>query len=149
MAQDERPFNPADHRTSGRVRAFLRGEIIHSNGNSRTECTVRDISEGGARIEAPASVTLPEFFELLIPLKNARHRARMTWRAGNEIGVSFITEAARPTPVTTAAEAHAALQDKEVRGRLQELEVETTRLRAQLAQMQNIIDTLVKERGVA
>ena len=146
MDQEDRPFNPADHRAAGRVRAFLRGEIIHSNGNSRTECTVRDLSEGGARIEAPASVTVPEFFELYIPLKGLRHRARMMWRAGNELGISFMTEAPKPAP---AAEPQSTQQELEVRIKLLELEAETARLRAQLTEMQGIVNMLVKERGAA
>jgi hypothetical protein len=146
MDQDERPFNPADHRAAGRVRAFLRGEIIHSNGNSRTECTVRDLSDGGARIEAPASVTVPEFFELFIPLKGLRHRARMMWRAGNELGIAFITEQVKTAPPADTAPSQNTM---EVRIKLLELEAETTRLRIQLTEMQSIVNMLVKERGAA
>lgn len=150
MDHEERPFNPADHRNAGRVRAFLRGEIIHSKGASRTECTVRDLSEGGARLEAPASVTVPEFFELYIPLKGQRHRARIMWRAGNELGAAFIVEAPKPDAAAEAlATQHETKHDLEVSIKLLELEVETKRLRAQLAAMQETVDQLVKDRGVA
>jgi hypothetical protein len=78
-----------DNRHAGRIRSFLRGEIVHSNGASRTECTVRDISETGARIQVPKSVTLPEFFELIIPQKGMHERARIIWIKDGEIGVTF------------------------------------------------------------
>jgi PilZ domain len=150
MDQEERPFNPAEHRTASRVRAFLRGEIIHSNGNSRTECTVRDLSDTGARIEAPASVTIPEFFELYIPLKGLRHRSRMMWRAGNEMGVAFVLENAKPSaPAPAAPREQAAGSDIEIRMKLLELEAETARLRAQMLEMQNQISSLLRERGAA
>lgn len=142
MEQDEQTFNPADHRTTNRVRSFLRAEIVHSNGNSRTECTVRDLSDTGARVEAPASVTVPEFFELYIPLKALRHRARMMWRAGNEMGVAFVEHAQPAAPAKTEA-------DMEVRLRLLELEAETARLKLQLTEMQHIVNALVKERSIA
>lgn len=143
MEQDEQGFNPADHRTKNRVRSFLRAEIIHSNGNSRTECTVRDLSDSGARVEAPSSVTVPEFFELYIPLKGMRQRSRMMWRAGNEMGVAFVVEQSQP-----AAPAKAEA-DIEVRLRLLELEAETARLRLQLTEMQHAVDALIKAKDVA
>lgn len=146
MDQEERPFNPADHRSTGRVRAFMRGEIIHSNGNSRTECTVRDLSDGGARVEAPASVTVPEFFELYIPLKQLRHRARMMWRAGNELGISFISEPAKAAPATKEPSASGEM---EIRMKLLELEAESARMRLQLTEMQGLIATIMKEKGAA
>lgn len=130
-----------EHRRSNRVRSFLRGEVVHSNGSSRTECTIRDISETGARIEAPPSVTIPEFFELVIPLRNSRHRAQMIWRHGIEIGVAFLAEA---TPPRGQRE-----DDSELRMRMRELEAETARIRAQLAEMRAAIEALARERKTA
>lgn len=78
-----------ENRHTGRIRSFLRGEIVHSNGASRTECTVRDISETGARIQVPKSVTLPEFFDLSIPQKGLHERAKIIWIKDGEIGVTF------------------------------------------------------------
>lgn len=144
MDRDDNTLGSAEHRAKNRVRSFLRAEIIHSNGNSRTECIVRDLSDTGARIEAPASVTVPEFFELHIPLKSIRQRSRMMWRAGLEMGVAFVVEAQTPAHTTPKPEG-----DMELRIRLLELEAETARMRLQLAEMQLTINNLVKERGVA
>lgn len=151
MNQEESQRAALDHRTAVRVRSFLRAEIIHSHGNSRTECTVRDLSDGGARVEAPASVTIPEYFELFIPMRNITRKARMMWRAGNEIGVSFVQERvapapAPPPPVRTQAETEI---DAEVRLKLLTLEAETARLRAQLAEMQNVVSILMKDRAAS
>jgi hypothetical protein len=92
----------SEHRNTNRIRSFLRGEIVHSNGSSKTECTVRDISDGGARIEAPPSVTVPEFFTLLIPQRGLSQRARIVWRQGGELGISFeIQQPASPSAPET------------------------------------------------
>lgn len=151
MNPEEAQRAALDHRSTVRVRSFLRAEIIHSHGNSRTECTVRDLSDGGARVEAPASVTIPEYFELFIPMRNITRKARMMWRAGNEIGVSFVLERAAPAPAPPPppARAQEAEMDAEIRLKLLTLEAETARLRAQLAEMQNVVAILMKERAAS
>lgn len=131
-----------ENRATARVRSFLRGEILHSNGNSRTECTIRDLSEGGARIEAPQSVTIPEFFDLFIPQRNLRHRVRMIWRHASEFGVSFQNEHQAPPPSIEE-------NPNEIRMRMLELELEAAKLRSQIAEMRTMIELLVKERKTA
>ena len=131
-----------EHRAASRVRSFLRGEILHSNGNSRTECTIRDLSEGGARIEAPQSVTVPEFFDLFIPQRNLRHRVRIIWRHASEFGVSFQNEHQPPVPSIEE-------NPNEIRMRMLELELETTKLKATIAEMRTMIELLVQDRKSA
>jgi hypothetical protein len=133
-----------DHRHSIRVRSFLRGEIVHSNGNSRTECTVRDLSDTGARVDAPPSVTVPEFFELHIPQRNLIFKARIARRQGQELGLIFETPAAAPAPSHAAEETPV-----EVKLRMLELETEVLRLRAQLSEMKGVIDTIAQNKKTA
>lgn len=135
-----------EHRSASRVRSFLRGEIIHSNDASKTECTVRDMSEGGARIEAPSSVTVPEYFDLVIPQRGTRQHARIIWRHGSELGVSFQEKAHSPIPVPVADEPSKEL---ELKLRMIELEAETAKLRAQLAEMRDVVASLVREKRSA
>lgn len=137
---------PAEKRQHARVRSFLRGEAVHSNGASRTGCTIRDISERGARIEAPPSVTLPEFFELLVPQRQLLQKVRIAWRHGSEIGVSFVAEAHAPAP--NAAAEHSS-EDQELNIRLRELESETARLRAELAEVQAVVQQFIQEKKTA
>ncbi len=137
MNPGERNTSYAERRASQRARAFLRAVIIHPDGHSRTACLVRDISEGGARIDAPASVAIPEYFELFIPLKGLQHRSRTMWRAGNEIGVSFIPEENKLEAQDPPADAFNVL-----RMRLAEVELETARLRKQMNEMHEIVTNL-------
>ena len=126
-------------RHEARVRSFLRGEILHSGGSMKTECTVRDISEDGARIEVPTSFTLPENFELFIPARNQRFRAKTVWRQGQEIGVEFKTsERSNREPVAQHGQS-------ELHQRIQTLEDELTRMRRQFAQMRSAIERFTGE----
>jgi len=120
-----------ENRHTGRIRSFLRGEIIHSNGASRTECTVRDISETGARIQVPKSVTLPEFFELFIPQKGRHERAKIIWIKDGEIGVTFAGG-------QSAGHSDGNLQ-ADLAHRIHILESEVYRLRLDLKDMQELI----------
>jgi len=141
-------MSSAEHRTAGRTRSLLRGVIIHSNGNSRTECTVRDLSETGARMEISSAITVPEFFDLFIPLKNLTHRSRIVWRNSTEIGATF-------EDIQRAPQAAAPVMDSadetpvEIKLRMLELELETAKLRAQLAEMRAVIDNIIVEKKSA
>lgn len=128
-----------EHRTSPRVRSFLRGEIIHSNGSSKTECTVRDLSDGGARIEAPSTVTLPEFFDLHIPLRGAMYRAQIIWRHGHELGLHFAKPEAKDGQVPEP-------RSSDMKLRMLELENEIVRLREQLSDMRRIVERVAGDR---
>lgn len=140
-------MSSAEHRTAGRTRSLLRGVIIHSNGNSRTECTVRDLSETGARMEISSAITVPEFFDLFIPLKNTTHRSRIVWRNSSEIGAAF--EDVQRVPPAGAASDNADDTPVEIKLRMLELELETAKLRAQLAEMRAVIDTFIVEKKSA
>lgn len=130
-----------EQRESIRVRSFLRGEIIHSHGASRTECTIRDLSDTGARLDAPPSVTIPEFFELIIPARSLHKRGQIVWRHGAEIGVRFVDERTNAQP-----EKRAEGQGEDIATRIVQLEAETARLRAQLMEMKAVLHEILQSR---
>lgn len=78
-----------DHRSVTRARAFLRAQIRFNNGMSTMDCLIRDLSEGGARLQISDSVALPSSFELYIPKRDETRRAILHWRNSEEIGVGF------------------------------------------------------------
>jgi PilZ domain len=56
-------------------------------------CMVKDISTGGARIAVKRQADLPESFELYIAAHDLQvRRARVCWRHGDFVGVSFNAE---------------------------------------------------------
>ena len=131
-----------EHRHAPRIRSFLRGEILHSNGNSKTECTIRDISDTGARLQVPSSVTLPECFDLVIPQKGTSERVRIVWNHSNEIGVLFENRYAASQ--STAA---SGTPSPDMSRRIADLEAEVTKLRQQMASMRAMVEQIFKDRA--
>jgi hypothetical protein len=61
------------------------------NARSATvECTIRDISETGAKLCVTRSVTIPDIFELEFPKTGKRRRAQQVWTKQNRVGVRFV-----------------------------------------------------------
>ncbi|MGH6769753.1 MAG: PilZ domain-containing protein, partial [Xanthobacteraceae bacterium] len=59
---------------------------------SSVDCLVRDYSTVGARLKLSETVVVPEMMELYIPNREEIRRARVEWRSGDEMGVSFVVE---------------------------------------------------------
>ncbi len=67
--------------------------IQAEHGSLSRECTITDISEGGARLFV-ADADLPDQFSLVISAdKPIREECRIVWRLGGELGVTFVTGA--------------------------------------------------------
>lgn len=93
----------AERRLSARQKSFLQGRIYFNNRRSSVDCLIRDYSDAGARLKFSESIAVPEAIELYIPNREEIHRARVEWRSGNEMGVSFGEEARAPSVVPEAA----------------------------------------------
>lgn len=89
----EKPVNqdmpPEAPQPALRTRTFLKGIVYYDNRRVTIDCTVRDLSDTGARIVFPALVTVPDNIELYIPQKETILPARVRRRNECEIGVSF------------------------------------------------------------
>jgi PilZ domain len=85
-SQDLRPDEP---QAALRTRTFLKGVVYYDNRRASVECTIRDLSDTGARIAFSTLVTVPDNFELHIPQKQMTLSALVRRRDQYEIGVSF------------------------------------------------------------
>ena len=81
-----------ERRSIVRHKTFIKGRIFFNNRRSSMDCIVRDVTDNGSRLEFSESVALPETFELYMPNKDEYFRARIEWRKGNNIGVSWTPE---------------------------------------------------------
>ena len=79
-------------RRSIRRQAFFSGKIVHCDGSHWFSCTIRDISELGAKIEIRHSDILQERFFLLGSRTQTVFEAELAWRKGNFAGVRFLRE---------------------------------------------------------
>jgi PilZ domain len=78
-----------ERRTSTRQKSFLQGRIYFNNRRSSVDCLVRDVSGTGAKLVFSSAVSIPEFVELWLSNKEDVRRARVQWRRGDEVGVTF------------------------------------------------------------
>ncbi len=85
-----------ERRKHPRRAVALRGTIMSSGFPSVINCTVRDLSAGGARLEVETALSIPgipDAFDLLIHAGRGKEiqqrRCEVAWRAENRLGVSF------------------------------------------------------------
>jgi hypothetical protein len=94
-------------RRTRRLRVRQQAKIV-CGSETMIHCEVRDLTVGGAKIAIRQHVPLPEQFELFICAHDLRvHRARIRWRQGDFLGVSFGADGAPVTPAPHRDAAHA------------------------------------------
>ncbi|WP_186419029.1 PilZ domain-containing protein [Bosea sp. CS1GBMeth4] len=119
------PAPVTERRRSARTRTFIGGKVIFNQRQSTLDCTVRNLSDDGALLVFPDSVTLPDLFELYFPLKRESRMARSRWRDGDRIGVAFAAPAKQDAePVQL-----------DLMRRLRQLEQENAALKARIVEL--------------
>ena len=121
-----------NHRRSERMRVFMAARILFNQGMMKVDCTIRNISDGGARLEVSDSVTLPEHFDLHIPQKNITRKVRLAWRNGDFCGVSYIDA---PLPESESQMEMSEETEEHLRARIRELERTITKLNARIQEL--------------
>jgi hypothetical protein len=119
-----------ERRVRVRQRSFLQGRLYFNNRRSSLDCLVRDISGTGAKLKVSDSVAIPEIVELHIPNKDETYRARVQWRTGFEIGVTFDSDQEAPPIVPGAPPA-------DLSERVRRLEAEVASLHRKVNELQN------------
>jgi len=117
-----------ERRSTSRQRSFLQGRIYYNNRRTTVDCLVRDLSDTGAKLTFSETIAVPEAMELYIPNREEIHRARVEWRVGNELGVSF----GEAVATTAGPEASGDLAS-----RVQRLELEILSLKRLVNEMRN------------
>lgn len=79
-------------RISKRMRVLKGAKIVHMNNWSLVDCTIRDISETGARIICGDQMAVANEFRFLIPSDNTICNAKVVWRRGDLLGITFTSE---------------------------------------------------------
>jgi PilZ domain len=119
-----------ERRNRARQRSFLQGRLYFNNRRSSLDCLVRDISGQGAKLKVSDSVAIPEIVELHIPNKDETYRARVQWRTGFELGLTFDGDQDAPSIVPGAAPA-------DLPERVRRLEAEVASLHRKVNELQN------------
>jgi hypothetical protein len=75
-------------RAAVRRRTLKAGRIVLTDRTS-LDCTIRDMSDGGARLEFPAITLLPHEFGLMVVAENVIIPCEPAWQRGLSWGVRF------------------------------------------------------------
>jgi hypothetical protein len=77
-----------EKRVTPRHRVLKHGMLAFGGGGG-IDCTVRNISSGGARLDIANPVGLPQSFTLFIQADQFMRRCRAVWSSEQRIGVAF------------------------------------------------------------
>jgi hypothetical protein len=78
-----------ERRQTSRARVIYGGVIAYNGRQSTVDCTIRNFSEDGAKVEFDNSAMLPDVIDLVIAKKNRALPAKIAWRQANQAGLSF------------------------------------------------------------
>lgn len=115
-----------ERRKTVRFRNYLGGQIAFDNRCSGMECTIRNLSAGGARVTFSDAAVLPRDFNLAIRQKGLHARARVVWRSPTEMGLCFLA-------VSRHSDEKAGPSD--LARRVRRLEAEKAALKQRVAQL--------------
>lgn len=77
-----------ESRATQRRRMLKGGTIVLNEGNSTIDCTVRNLSETGARLKVASIIGIPDNFRLIISGEQSFSCA-VVWKREAELGVRF------------------------------------------------------------
>jgi hypothetical protein len=81
-----------ERRLSLREPTSLRGRICYGRDYSLwADCLIRDLSDGGAKLQVAAVHPLPDTFVVLQLAEGVAMHAKLKWRRGDMVGVSCPT----------------------------------------------------------
>ncbi len=82
----------ANNRAAPRSRVLKSAKIISMNYVSVLDCTVRDLSETGAKLICADPLSVANVFRFMLPAENTIRDARVVWRRNGMLGIEFTGE---------------------------------------------------------
>jgi hypothetical protein len=83
---------PVESRTVARKRALLGAKVVSRDGIYSCDCSIRDRSVSGARINISNSVTIASPFFLIDHTSQVMFEAKIVWRSVSQAGVKFLDQ---------------------------------------------------------
>jgi len=77
-----------ERRDVTRHRVLKGAQITFMGHGAAIDCTVRNLSGGGACLKVASPIGVPDTFDLVLDDASVRH-CRVTWRKATQIGVAF------------------------------------------------------------
>jgi hypothetical protein len=85
-------------RGAPRLRVLKSGKIVSKDYKAIFDCTVRDISETGAKLKCANPAMMPSEMLFVLPSENTMREAKIVWRKPDTIGIQFTSEV-RKAPI--------------------------------------------------
>jgi hypothetical protein len=79
----------SEQRQHPRHRTLKAGRIVFNRKFSVMDCTVRNLSDGGACLVLGTVVGIPDQFELTVEPDGWTRLCRVAWKSENRMGVAF------------------------------------------------------------
>lgn len=79
----------SNKRAHQRSRCLKEGKIIFGGGTFVIDCTIDNLSEGGAHLRILGTAPVPHEFLLVEPSRNLVHKAQIVRRTSKGVGVKF------------------------------------------------------------
>jgi hypothetical protein len=80
---------PHERRRERRARVLLKGKIVYAHSLLSADCTIRDLSPGGARITVnPEAIAHAPY--LIVVRDVVVHRSRTIWQTAQQAGMRFL-----------------------------------------------------------
>lgn len=111
-----------ERRKDQRLPAYFGGRITTDAKLTTIDCIVRNTCGTGAKLAVPHTMSLPEEFELHIPIKGSAYRVQTRWRRYGEVGVEMMQAAGALVPLALAR-------------RVKQLEAENAELKRRVAEL--------------
>ena len=89
MNPEQDPF--ADRRSSVRKKVLRAARVFFNDRQSLMDCTILDLSDGGAKLEFSGRQVLPRTFDLQMQ-NGAIYRCEVRWAKDNYFGVRFLSD---------------------------------------------------------
>jgi len=80
----------SDRRQEFRKRVLKRGQIMVPSLGAVVDCTVRNLSSGGAALRIDAPFAAPSEFQLAIAGDGTTRRVKVRWQVGTDLGVEYL-----------------------------------------------------------
>ena len=88
-----------DRRNSTRRKTFLGGKVVYNHRQSTMDCVLKNMADGGAKLVFSHLTLVPDEFDVQVDQMQRSFRARVVWRAKDELGITFVDNAAGSTVV--------------------------------------------------
>jgi hypothetical protein len=79
-----------NYRNSPRRRVLKDGKVIFGQAQSVVDCTIDNVSEGGAHIRVSSSHGLPQEFYLVETTRAVIHKVEVAWRTTTGLGLRIV-----------------------------------------------------------